>query len=216
MKGDECLSNLKNIAVYEGQRNIILNLYINPLNVSWKVVSTSDEYDIQNIIDLGGKKNTALSTLYDVNQTGLIIRSATTTSGISQATAGLYVGQCANNTNRTGAKLLVVRSGPLCSRVANNANSSDVSCKVTFADCSLQPIRPIITWKRNGAYLASYTLLGDRNDPNVFNATSTITSSGGTPANYTCELTFAAPTDIAYPWIAANAPEFNKSCSTTG
>ena len=102
----QCLSNVKNIAVREGERNAIMNLYVNPQNVSWKVVPTSDELDTLPIIDYGGINN--YPTLYDVNQTGLIIKDATT-NGDPFSTAGLYIGQCANNTNRTGAKLLVVR-----------------------------------------------------------------------------------------------------------
>ena len=75
---------------------------------------------------------------------------------------------------------------------------------------------PIITWKLNGVFLASYTLQMERIDLYVSYATSTITSDSGAPENYECELTFAAPTDIQYPWIATNAPEFKESCSTTG
>jgi len=88
-----------------------MDLYINPQNVSWKVKSTSDELSTYNIINYGGSRDPSLAGLYDVNQTGLIIKDATTTDGNGNpiATAGLYYAQCTNNPDRIGAKLLVVR-----------------------------------------------------------------------------------------------------------
>ena len=72
------------------------------------VVPTSDELGSYTIINFGGFKDPTLTGLYDVNQTGLIIKDATT-NGNPITTAGMYIGQCANNPNRIGAKLLVVR-----------------------------------------------------------------------------------------------------------
>lgn len=105
---------MKNIAVREGHPNTIINLYNDPQRVSWRVYPTSDELDPSTIIDYGGVRNPTLTGLYDVNQTGLIVKDATTKATEDGnirviSTAGLYVGQCANNTNKTGAKLLVVR-----------------------------------------------------------------------------------------------------------
>src|SRR6218665_2870908 len=94
-----------NIAVREGQTNTIMNLYINPQNVTWKVTPTSDELNSYTIIGPGADQT--LTGLYEVNQTGLVIKGATT-SGNPIATAGLYIGQCTNNPNKAGAKLLVV------------------------------------------------------------------------------------------------------------
>src|SRR6218665_2207562 len=108
--GQQCMSSVKNIAVREGQTNIIINLYIDPQNVTWKVIPTSDELSSYTIITYGGSRDPTLTGLYDVNQTGLIIKEATTVEYENPiSTAGLYIGQCANNPNRTGAKLLVVR-----------------------------------------------------------------------------------------------------------
>ena len=109
--GYECLPNLKNIAVYEGEPNTILNFSTDPRNVTWKVYPTTDELDPRTIIDYGGVRDPTLTGLYDVNQTGLIVKNATTTPNSVNpiSSAGLYVGQCASNTNKTGAKLLVVR-----------------------------------------------------------------------------------------------------------
>src|SRR6218665_2293535 len=110
--GQQCMSSVKNTAVEEGPTNTIMGLSTNPQNVSWKVQPTTNETDTYTIIDYDGVIDTTLIRLYDVNQAGLIIKEATTVEyedGFPISTAGLYIGQCANNPNRTGAKLLVVR-----------------------------------------------------------------------------------------------------------
>ena len=99
---------MENIAVYENQLNTIFNLSTGPNNVKWTVKPTSDELNTYTISDFGGSRNPAFTGLYDVNKAGLIIKNATT-NGNPISTAGLYIGQCANNPNRTGAKLLVIR-----------------------------------------------------------------------------------------------------------
>src|SRR6218665_1647905 len=96
------------MAVSEGQQNAIMSLLSNPRDISLKVKSTSDELDTYTIVNYGGDRDPSLTGLYDVNQTGLIIKDATT-NGNPIATAGLYIGQCINNVNKAGAKLLVVR-----------------------------------------------------------------------------------------------------------
>jgi len=106
--GPQCQSNLKNIAVREGLPNTLMNLYINTNNVKWTVKPTSDELGTYTIINYGGAMDPTLTGLYDVNQTGLIIKDATT-NGYPISTAGLYIGQCVNNPNKTGVKLIVVR-----------------------------------------------------------------------------------------------------------
>ena len=108
--GQQCMLSVKNTAVTEGDEDTIIGLSTNPQNVSWKVQPTSNETNTYTIIDYDGFKDTTLIRLYDVNQTGLIIKEATTVEYENPiSTAGLYIGQCANNPNRTGAKLLVVR-----------------------------------------------------------------------------------------------------------
>ena len=97
-----------NIAVYEGEANTGMCLSTDPQSVKWSVLPTSDELDLHTIVDVGYNKNPSFAQLYDVYQTGLVIKKATT-MGDPISTAGLYVGQCANNEERTGAKLLVVR-----------------------------------------------------------------------------------------------------------
>jgi len=110
--GPQCVSNVKNVAVRNGQPNTILNLYINPQNVTWKVTPTSDELSSYTISGPGA--DPSVNGLYAVNQTGLIIKDATT-SGNPIATSGIYIGQCVNNPNKTGAKLVVVRKSLLWS-----------------------------------------------------------------------------------------------------
>jgi len=113
--------------------------------------------------------------------------------------------------------LPVTGRSPECSCAPINSTASTVSCKVTYADHSIQPIYPIVTWKLNGVSLASDELQTTKVDAYVFYAESTITSDTASPGDYTCELTFSAPTvtDIQFAYVATNAPEFNKSCSTS-
>src|SRR6218665_1100969 len=106
--GDQCVSNLMNIAVYEGQLNTRMDLLTDPQSVTWRVLPTTDELFLQTIIDVGCNKDPSVAQLYDAYQTGLLIKNATTI-GDQISTAGLYVGQCGYNQELTGAKLLVVR-----------------------------------------------------------------------------------------------------------
>ena len=98
-----------NIAVYEGQLNTTIDLSTDPQRVTWRVLPSSDESSgLQNVIGVGCNKNPSFAQLYDAYQTGLVIKNATTV-GNPISTAGLYVGQCGNHPERSGAKLLVVR-----------------------------------------------------------------------------------------------------------
>ena len=106
--GYQCIPNLRNIAVREGQLNTLMNMSSDPNNVKYTVTPTSDELTRYIIRDFDGSGDATVTGLYDVTPTGLNIKTATT-AGNPISTAGLYIGQCANNPNRTGAKLLVVR-----------------------------------------------------------------------------------------------------------
>ena len=115
-----------------------------------------------------------------------------------------------------GAFFCLTDTGPLCSFASINSVASKVSCNVTYADSGFHPIYAIVTFKLNGVFLSASTIPRTRIADGVFYSESTITNSGGDPGDYTCELTFAPPTDIKHPFVATNAPEFNESCSTTG
>src|SRR6218665_100076 len=110
--------------------------------------------------------------------------------------------------------LCLSESGPLCSCTPVNY-ASNVSCNITYADSTFHPIYPIVTWKLNGVFLASSTLQRTRITGNWYSQ-STITNNGGDPGDYTCQLTFAAPTNIQVPYVARNAPDFSDSCSVPG
>lgn len=71
------------------------------------VTNVSKEYPINNFTD---SVSPALTGLYAINQSGLIVRSAATTNstGGSSATAGIYFVYFADG-NRTAVKLLVIR-----------------------------------------------------------------------------------------------------------
>jgi len=109
----------------------------------------------------------------------------------------------------------LTETGPLCSCIPLDY-ASNLSCNVTYADSSIQPIYAIVTWKLNGAVLSTATLPRKRNGPYVFYSESTIIGDGGDPSRYTCELTFAAPNNNQFPFVATNAPEFNESCDVDG
>src|SRR5688572_30224927 len=104
----QCLPNLRNIAVYEGYENTIINQTANPNNARWSIIPTSVEFGYYTISAFGGYRDPSLTGLYYINQSGLVILDATT-NGQPISTSGLYIAECANNENRTGAKLVVVR-----------------------------------------------------------------------------------------------------------
>ena len=88
----------------------MMNVTADPNNVKWTSIPSSDEFGSYQISDFGGYRDLSLAGLYSLNQSGLVILDATTTpNGGPISTAGLYIAQCQNNDNRTGAKVLVVR-----------------------------------------------------------------------------------------------------------
>ena len=87
-----------------------MNQTANPNNAKWSIIPTSDEFGSYVIWEYGVYGDPPLTGLYYINQSGLVILDATTTpNGQPISSAGLYIAQCANNENRTGAKLVVVR-----------------------------------------------------------------------------------------------------------
>ena|SRR6218665_388765 len=106
-----CFSNLRNLAVYEGDENEIMNLRADPNRVKWTIIPTSDEFDSYPITQYGGYKDPSLAGLFYPNQSGLFILNSTTRPNGQDliSTAGLYIADCEYDGNRTGAKLVVVR-----------------------------------------------------------------------------------------------------------
>ena len=107
----DCIQNLKNAAVYEGDENIMMSLTADPNNVKWNIIPSSDEFGSYQISDYDGERDPSLAGLFDPDQSGLLIFNATTAPNGEGpiSTSGLYIAQCSNNGNRTAAKLLVVR-----------------------------------------------------------------------------------------------------------
>jgi len=102
---------MKNLAVYEGDRNTIMNLTADPFIVRWTAIPTSDEFGSYQISDYGGYRDPSLTELFSLNKSGLVILDAITVPNGEGpiSSSGLYLAQCENNEDRTGAKLLVVR-----------------------------------------------------------------------------------------------------------
>ena len=104
---DQCQNPPDNIVVYEGTENTILTCELQPSAEMWTVRPTSmaiKEIQISNFTD-----TVSQPTLYAVNESGLIIRNATTNStGNQTSTAGLYTVYFADGT-KIGVKVVVIR-----------------------------------------------------------------------------------------------------------
>jgi len=175
---------------------------------------TSDESSTYPLQDGNGTSDPFLVTLFNRIQSGLVILDATTTPSTGLiSTSGMYIAQCTKNGNKTGAKLIVVRKAPACSCNGSSPNAVQLSCSITYADGTLHPIYATMTWKIGDVVFATYTRPRRRSDYFVFQTTSTITVDNSLQRNFTCTVTFNAPTDIEYEYFATNAPEFNASCS---
>ena len=102
------MPNLKNIAVYEGDENIIMHLTGGPTGVRWYINPTTEELEIYTVSNYNGYMDPSLTGLFYSNKSGLVILNATS-NGNPISTSGLYIAQCSNDGVKTGAKLLVVR-----------------------------------------------------------------------------------------------------------
>lgn len=112
-------------------------------------------------------------------------------------------------------KLCLSGGGLKCS-CFNDSSSSEfqLECSVDFADSAIHPIPAIMNWIVNGEYYLTDTPYKDKMDTYVYTATSTFTISSSPVHDYQCTVTFGEPTDVQYPFIATNAPEFSETCST--
>ena len=106
---NECPNPPENIVVYEGTENIILSCGLEPSAEMWTIRPASlavKEIQITNFTD---SVSPTLAGLYAINQTGLIIRNATTNStGNQTSAAGLYYVYFADG-NKTALKVVVIR-----------------------------------------------------------------------------------------------------------
>src|SRR6218665_530564 len=114
---------MKNIAVYEGDMNTIMNLVADPNDVRGTIIPTTDEFGSYQISDYDGYRDASLTGLFYLNESGLVIINATTSPNDEGpiSTSGLYIVDLKTNGNRTGAKLLVVRECSIgLSSLSNN------------------------------------------------------------------------------------------------
>ena len=77
------MPNLKNIAVYEGYENTMMNQTADPNNAKWSIIPTSDEFGYYVIWEYGVYGDPPLNGLYYINQSGLVILDATTTPNVT-------------------------------------------------------------------------------------------------------------------------------------
>lgn len=107
-------------------------------------------------------------------------------------------------------------SGPVCSCIPDSSSSNvTLSCRVAFADTSINPIPALMTWIVNGVVYTTDTPYRNKTDQYVYTVTSTIIVDASTLNSYQCILNFGQPTDIQYEFVAMNAPEWNESCSSS-
>lgn len=73
-----------------------------------------------------------------------------------------------------------------------------------------------MTWKQGDVYYTTDTPQRNRINETVYESTSMITVDSNSVETFTCTVTYNAPTDTEYDWIAKNAPEYSASCSIEG
>src|SRR6218665_2242311 len=106
-------------------------------------------------------------------------------------------------------------SGPTCNCSAISATQQNISCGVTYADASFNPIFAKVTWIIDGVpQTATATTLNVRTKVNnAFTSTATLTTSLYDTRVYQCNLTFTKPQSVSYPYIATNLPAFYNICT---
>jgi len=107
-------------------------------------------------------------------------------------------------------------AAPACFCNASSTNYVQLTCTIYYADGTIHPIYATMTWRIGTQVYTTDTPQRSRIDYYVFVSSSTITVDSSDSKNFTCTVTFNAPTDIEYNFIATNAPEFNASCSVEG
>lgn len=109
----QCSTPPMNLAVYEGNQNIIMTCS-SPTKVSYVIKATIYEtnggFNVTQYDDIVAPDYT---NLFDVNPNGLIIKIAQGNATIPPiSTAGIYIINYRNSTNKTAAKLVIARKFP--------------------------------------------------------------------------------------------------------
>src|SRR6218665_2896738 len=105
-------------------------------------------------------------------------------------------------------------SGPTCNCSAISATQQNISCGVTYADASFNPIYAKVTWIIDGVTQSTSTTLNVRTKfKGQFTSTATLTTSLYDTRIYQCNLTFTKPQGVSAPYIATNAPKFSAICT---
>jgi|SRR6218665_1356015 len=100
-----------NQVAFEGTTNTIMTCNGNPNKISWTVFPTDNELLYSQITNYNHTVLSNLTTLYDVIQTNLTIKTAQSSPALKPiTTSGTYVAQYNTSTSsRIGAKLVVIR-----------------------------------------------------------------------------------------------------------
>lgn len=123
---------------------------------------------------------------------------------------------CASNLHFSSVFWLIVSSTgqpPTCNCTAINSTKTNITCRLTYADSSYNPINAKMTWTSDGNFYKNDTPVRTVT-AGYFTSTSTIIVDSNSTAIYQCNVTFPKPTpNVAI--VATNAPEFLASCTST-
>lgn len=182
--------------------------------VQWQVNPSSVTFSSsKNITNYDDVVTSQFHSTYAVDSEELTIYNCTVApqGSMPYSTAGLYTLKDRDENCTTAANLIVIESGPSCTSNAINTTSVNLSCSVTFAESSIQPNNPILTWRNSSGYQIQQkqpipTAIDSYSKKSTF---SIVSSADGA---YECQLTFSSspPTPLAY--LNPKAPNFNASC----
>jgi len=199
----------------EGTKDLMMDCVPNPDPFYWKCYPTSDELDEAKLNDELGVVTAEYKGNYNITDKGLKIREATINEGQHKfSTAGICVGLNGNETRLVGAKLVVVRDGPVCTLSSKSPSNGDhvlLNCTTSYADHSVHPVRPNFQIKVGDNYIVYETIYPERINQYIFVAYKVVELIYNACLPITVILTFDAPTDIQYDFMATNQPTFTKT-----
>lgn len=92
----------------------------------------------------------------------------------------------------------------------------NITCSLVYAEDSYQFINARMNWTSNGNIIKTEIPISVKISPTgYYTSTSFITVDGSDTSTYTCNATFAKPSN-QFPYVAMNAPTFSATCNITG
>lgn len=98
---------------------------------------------------------------------------------------------------------------------SSDASNATLSCNITYAESTLQPSYPTMTWTRQDS--GNVVLLNDKRLPNrqdfVQQSVSTLTITANDAPTYVCNLTFSDTDPFPVQFLSTGAPDFTATCT---